>query len=285
MFMRGSALRILAIVLSLAALCVPSVAQENGVRDGMDAEMHPWGRFQPGAWKLVRVVTETLDERGQVVGTNTADVRTTLVSIDDNGVTLEVQTCMEVAGKRFQAEPQIVRQGFHGESSKLNVQAKSSTAGHATIEGRLRPCKVRQLDATRPTEKTTVRLWFSPAIWPYVLRRERVVTDLESKQTLSRTTVEVIALDMPVRLRDELRNGAYVKTVHRNAKGVVTVLAVVLPDVPGGLVNHSQKEVNTSGRVVRRSTLQLVDYSLHAEEDPPGPINRKRASRRANRER
>ena len=39
--------------------------------------------FDASAWKTVRVVTETLNEHGQVVSTNTTDTKTTLVDIDD----------------------------------------------------------------------------------------------------------------------------------------------------------------------------------------------------------
>ena len=87
------------------------MAQEAGIT----AKLHPWGQFDPGTWKTVRVTTETFNEQGQVVSTSTADATTTLVDIDNDGVTLEIQTCMEVAGKRFEAEPQTVKQGFHGE--------------------------------------------------------------------------------------------------------------------------------------------------------------------------
>ena len=74
-------------------------------------------------------MTETLDEHGQVVSTNSADTTTTLVDIDNDGVTLEIQTCMEVAGKRFQAEPQTVKQGFHGElTGQISNSRSRSTA-------------------------------------------------------------------------------------------------------------------------------------------------------------
>ncbi len=116
--MSCSGCRVLTLALGLAAVCASGMAQETGIT----ARLHPWGRFDPGAWKLVRVVTETLDEHGQVVSTNSADTKTTLVDIDDDGVTLEIQTCMEVAGKRFQAEPQTVKQGFHGELVGPNLK-------------------------------------------------------------------------------------------------------------------------------------------------------------------
>ena len=78
-------------------------------------QRHPWGRFEPGAWKLVRVVTETLDERGQVVSTSTTESKTTLKKVEDNEVTLLVELVVEIGGRRLDSEPQTVRQGFHGE--------------------------------------------------------------------------------------------------------------------------------------------------------------------------
>jgi hypothetical protein len=271
-----SAALILTLALGLATVCASGMAQEAGVT----AKLHPWGRFDPGAWKQVRVVTETLDEHGRVMSTSSADTTTTLVDIDNDGVTLEIQTCMEVAGKRFQAEPQTVKQGFHGELTGPNLKLKEPVDGEVLIEDRKRACKVQQLEIFGPTEKTAVRLYYSATLWPYVLKRECVAGDREGKSVSSETSVEVIALEMPVPLRKETRNGAYVKTVYKNAKGTVTGLAVVLPDVPGGVVSHSQKEVDRSGRLVRRSTLELLDYGVNPQDDRPGLFNRKHPGRR-----
>jgi hypothetical protein len=239
------------------------MAQETGI----SARLHPWGRFEPGAWKLVRVVTETLDEHGQAVSMNTADTKTTLLDVDDGGVTLEIETCMEVAGKRFQAEPQTVKQGFHGELAGPNVTLQQSSDGEVAIEDRRHACQVQPLEIVGPSEKTNVRLYYSPTLWPYVLKRESTTRDPDGKNVMSQTNVEVTALEMPVPVQEGIQSGAYVRTVYRNAKGTVTTLAVVLPDVPGGVVTHSQKEVDASGRVVRRSTLKLLDYGLQPEKD------------------
>ncbi len=268
-------LRVLTFAFAVAAVCVSALAEDAGIT----AKLHPWGRFDPGAWKLVHVVTETLDERGQVVGASMADTKTTLIDIDNDGVTLEIETCMEVAGKRFQAEPQTVKQGFHGELNGPNLRIQEPTSGETLIENRSRPCKIQQLDVLGPTERTTVRLYYSAALWPHVLRREIVTSDLEGKNVSSETSVEVVALDMPVRFREETHGGAFIKTVHKNAKGTVTELATFLPGVPGGVVSNSTKDVDKSGRLVRRSTLELVDYNVSAEKDRP-LFNRKHPSRR-----
>ena len=49
------------------------------------------------------------------------------------------------------------------------------------IEDRKRACKVQQLEIVGPTERTTVRLYYSAALWPYVLKRECVTSDPEAR--------------------------------------------------------------------------------------------------------
>ena len=48
------------------AVCLISAAGGKCFADeaGISARHHSWGRFQPGAWKVVRVVTETYDDHG-----------------------------------------------------------------------------------------------------------------------------------------------------------------------------------------------------------------------------
>jgi hypothetical protein len=80
----------------------------------LPAKVHPWGQFQPGSRSVVRVTTETYNEQDQVVGTSVIDTTTTLVGVDKEGVTLEIESCVEVVGKRFDGKPQTIKQGFHG---------------------------------------------------------------------------------------------------------------------------------------------------------------------------
>lgn len=275
--MPGMIFRAFLLAFSYAAVCATCMAQQSGIT----ANLHPWGRFEPGAWKLVRVVTETLDKKGQVVSTSTTDTKTTLMKIDGGGVVLEVQVCMEVAGKQFQAEPQTIKQGFNGEPAAPNSTLKKPTDGQVVIEERKIACKVQQIKLVATNENTTVSLYYSTTVAPYILKRVSVTRDAEGKDVLSTTSFEVIAVEMPLRLRGETRAAIYVKTIRKNVRGTTTTLAVVLPDVPGGMFSHSSKEVDKSGRVVRRSTLELVDYGAEPEEDRVSVFLRKRAARRA----
>jgi hypothetical protein len=268
------AYRVLTLAVGIVAFCALGVAQEPGVT----CKVHPWGRFEPGTWKRVRIVTETLNEQGQVVSTSTTDTKTTLLDVGNDGVTLEVEACMEVAGKRFQVEPQTVKQGFHGETNGTDCKANEPTDGTVAIEGQKVPCKVQQLTVAGANGKTSITLHFSATLAPFVLKRECVATDAEGKNTVSETDTDVLVLDMPVRVQEDLRNGSYVRTVHKNGKSTVTTMAVIVPEVPGGVVCHSSKEVDKNGRLVRRSTLELIDYSADPDHDRGV---RKRPNRRA----
>ena len=167
--------------------------------------------------------------------------------------------------------------------------ASRPTPGQAEATGRCRgghrrpkiPCTVQQWETARPSEKCLTTLYCSATVSPYVLKRQCVVRDAEGKSVISETTTEVTALDMPVRVKNEIRNGYHLKTVQRNGKGTVTILAVALADVPGGIVSHSLKEVDHSGRLVRRSTLELIDYNTDPEKERTGLFNRRRPGRRA----
>jgi hypothetical protein len=269
------AVRMLPLALLLAAICAAGAAQEPRLAP----TLHPWGRFEPGAWNIVHVVTETLNEQGQVVSTSTTDTKTTLVHVDSDGVTLEVEACMEVAGKRFQVEPQTVKQGFHGETAVSDLKLKDPTDGQFAVEDRKIPCKIQQLEMAGPTGKTSLTLYYSTTP-PYLLKRQCLVTDAEGKSTVSETNTDAIVLDMPVRVLDDLRSGNCVKKVHKNGKTTVTTLAVVVGEVPGGVVSHSSKEVDEHGRLLRRSTLALVDYNADPDKDRSSLFGRKRANRR-----
>jgi hypothetical protein len=267
--------RVATIALALGLLCAQVMAEQPCAM----ARLHPWGLFNPGAWQTVRVVAETIDEQGQVVSTCTSNVKTVLLDADNNGVALEIQTCMEVAGKHFEAEPQVVRQDFLGELANLNCKPSEPVDSQVVVDNRKIACKLKRLECHAAKQKTRTSIYYSATVAPYVLKRVTVTSDAEGKTAPSETDADVVALDMPVKVRGETKRGAYVKTVCNSAKGAITTLAVVVPEIPGGVVSHSSKEVDAAGRLVRRSTLELVDYGVDPDKDRSGLFNRNKRHR------
>ncbi len=244
-------------------------------------QKHPWGEFEPGAWKLVRVLTETLDEAGLVTGTTTTETRTTLMLADKRGITLEVATTVEVAGKRFEAEPQTLDQGYWGQMESHTLRPGNASPTRITVGEQSIPCKVQEITILGPGTRTVSKVYFSEAVKPRVLKRENVTTTLDGSETLGETTIEVFALDLPFRVLSEIQSTAHVRSLNRHPKGTVFTLAVTSDKVPGGVVSHWSKELDRTGRILRRSTLELLDYGLEGEPARAGLFGRTRPRRNA----
>jgi hypothetical protein len=255
-------------------------AQRCAADDGISARHHSWARFQPGAWKLVQVVTESLDESGHVVGVNITETKTSLSGIDADGVVLEVEVGVEVAGKQFNGQPQCLKQGFHGELAGGDVKFLPVAAAEITIEDQKIPCRSQQIEVGGSSGRTSVQVFYSDSLPPYVLRRQSKTTDPSGANVLSETLSEVVALDMPQRVLADIKNVACIKTVQKTPKGIVTTLAMSSPEVPGGVVSQTTKETDKAGRLVRRSTLELLNYGTRPETERLGLFGRKRVVRR-----
>jgi hypothetical protein len=257
-------------------LSFPSAAQQVSE---LSAELHPWGKFEPGAWKRILVTTETFNEYGTIASTNVTLSTTTLSDIGKDSLTLETQACVEMAGKRFESEPQTVKQGFHGEVLAPNLKIKESAPGDVEIDGRKIPCRVLKLESANSASKTATTIYYSDSVAPHILKRTSKTSDLEGKTVLSETTAELLTLEMPYKIDGETRSAAHLKTVQKSLKGTVVTLAVLCPGIPGGIVAQSSKELDSNGRLVRRGVLELVDYGSEPENDRPGVFGRDRSKR------
>jgi hypothetical protein len=246
---------------------------------GPSRKHHAWGRCSPGAWKIVSVVTQSIDERGMVGPRSITETKTTLTEIDDDSVTIEVRTIVEAGGRRFDREPQYIRQGFQGEPVGGDLKFKDLGADTVAIENTKIACRVASMEYTCATSKTFTTVYYSDNFVPYILRRHSVTKTLDGSSVLSETDAEVVAVSMPCEILGEVKCAAQVKTVQRHPNGMITTLAFVSPDVPGGVVCHTSKELDKSGRLTRQSVLKLVAYSFDPEEDRSGLFGRKRPSR------
>lgn len=251
-------LSIAAPAFALAAPTQPALALEGGI----PRAHHPWGKFAPGSWKLVRVVTETLGPDGKVATTSTTETRTTLEELTDTTVKLLINTSVEVAGKKVDAKPQTIVQGYHGESTEQPVTVKDLGPDKLTIDGHEIFCRVQQVETTADGAKTTAKTWYSDTVAPYVLRRESVATEAESEKPLSETTVNIIDLDETKMVLSMKRHTVRLKVTHKHAKGHTDTQVWSTLDVPGGIIAHTSEERDAAGQLVRRSTLELVDFGV-----------------------
>jgi hypothetical protein len=224
------------------------------------------------------VTTEELDAAGNVVSVKTTETKTTLVSKNDSAFTLRVEDTVEVAGRRFPAEPKAVTLGFLGEVLDQTLRVSNLGQGEVTICGISYPCVIQQIVVTGERRRETTKTHYSVDVAPYVLQRKTRSTDEEGQSENYEAAVEVMAIDMPFKVLTQVKSVAFVRTVNRQGSGATTATVEVhCMDVPGAVVEHSSQERDASGRVVRRSTLALIDYeSRRPAEAAPQLMKRRR---------
>jgi hypothetical protein len=236
---------------------------------------HPWANFPNGSWRSVRVLVETLDEQGNVSSTTRTETKSTLVAADARGYSLQIDSTVEIAGKQFKAQPQLVRNGYFGEAEGQEINFKRLGDEDVTIDGRTVKSEVQQATYVVEGIKRTSTIHYSSLVPPYQLKRVTVTDGLPVEQR-STTTVETIAIDMPHQVLDRIRSTAVVKTTRRSPQGTKVTLEVHDDDVPGAVISHSASEFDATGKVVLRSTLELIDYAVGGHPDGADPATRRR---------
>lgn len=222
-----------------------------------------WGRFSPDSWAKLRKVTEELDEDGNVKSVSTTETKTTLVGVDTTGCDLEVQVTVEIAGKQFNGPSKTIRVGYNGEGDGETATVRKTADGQLKIGGRSIACAVLEAKITAGEKQINCTMLYSDKVAPYILRRETRLMDDSGEQLKGHTVMETLAVDMPCNVLGEIKSASHVQTISTGPGRSTYTLEVVCPEIPGGIVSHTSKEMDETGRVVKRSTLELMGYRIN----------------------
>lgn len=266
----------------IASESQPPAAAAPAASDGGSARLrHPWGRFSPGAWSLVRVVNETFDENGAVASTGMTETNTTLLKVEDDGVTLRFETSAWVSGKQIDAKPQVVKQCYHGGLCSKNVEVAQRPPVKIQVDGREIECKVESVNITEGDLRTAIRTYYNDTVSPFVFKRESETVNQTNKTVLNELMIQVDAVNMPCEILDQIRSAAHLRVTQKHTSGAVTTtLAYMSPEIPGGTIQHSSKQVDQKGRIISRSILELMDFGLEPSQKRVGLLQRRAKSRR-----
>ncbi len=248
-----------------------------GQESGLSRRHHPWGCFEVGAWTRVRVTTQTFEKSETL--TSFTETKTTLKERSDDGVTLLVESVVEVGGKRVRTDPKTVKQGWYGQPADQPVQVTRLGDGEVVVRNLRIPCTIEQFVVSGPASRTTTKIYYSDTVEPFILKRESVTSDVKSGEQLERTTVEVMDVDVPCRLLASIRNTFHVKAVRTDAKGTTNTIAFTSTRVPGGVIRHDSKRFDKEGRLIEQSSLELLDYGLDADDETHARLHGPRRGR------
>jgi hypothetical protein len=249
----------------MLALAAPAAVHSETL---VPAQHHEWGKFRPGAWKHVRVTRQDLNPQGKVVSTSITETTTTLISVGKRSVTLRVDTLVEINGRQFAKQPQLITQGFGGESDGKTAPTKTVGTQSISIAGQQLDSEIRTTTVTDNACQWTSRVYYCRNTAPYVLKREISSTDVVNDASQYKTEVEVVAIDEEIEVNDVMKKASKIRTVHTTPKSKTVTTEYRCEDVPGGFVSHTSEQLDGEGRAVSRSTLKLIDYYVPPKNGP-----------------
>jgi hypothetical protein len=255
-----------AIPILLALLCLvplPATGQE------IPRQHHAWARFAPGSWKLVRIVTENFDAKGNVTGASVTETRTTLKEAGMDGFTLLIESTVELDGKRIVSEPQRVTQQYNGALAGQTARSRLWGEEPVIINGASYPCRVHQHEIVAAGHKSVTRTHYSAEVAPYILRRETTTIDTANNTAPSRVVVEVKELNVSHPFDGQTLPAARMRVQQTHSKGKETTEALSSVRVPGGVIWHDSTLVDKEDVKLSHSKLELIGF--HTVEREPGP--------------
>lgn len=235
----------------------------------LTAQEHPWGRFALKTWVCMQTVTWTHQEDQQTMLIR--DSKTTLDSVDKDGVTLKTTTTVHAGGRRIETAPTTYRFDFYQQPIREKVRIDGGGEGKLAINNMIVPCKKRIYDWADATEKQKTVVWYSTQLYPYVLRIESVLsrlpTEAEPEEKILRRSVSEVLESSSFHLRWS-KDGDYRMRTRKTDGNVTTVVESTCSRyVPGGIVRETVRDFDATGKEIRTVETKLINYHCAASED------------------
>ena len=231
----------------------------------LTANEHPWGRFQPESRCIVQTtIISNLDGR-PVRSLQT--VQTTLKSVEEKSITLEETETLEIGGRIVKKEPQSVKVDFFQEPVQENVQISQGQPAKIVVDKKVVPCAVRIYEQQTPRGHLTTTIWYTPHVYPYVLRTEKILrgpaTNEDAGDRVIQQSVMLVQETAALKsIRNNRRNRIYSLRIEEKGSNLTKITdARCSWDMPGGLLESTTREFDAQHREIRRSISRMINYS------------------------
>lgn len=227
-------------------------------------EQHPWARHSPGAWRRQRIVQESFDDRGVLVGRSETVQTERLIRVDTDSYTLRVETVVDVGGRRVPGPPQELTLGFLSETPGVAPALLENEPATINLGGRAIPCELWMWVTETDRGEVRETIDYAAGVAPHVLKRER--QELVDGDLVSEETVRVVRTGAPIELGGRLEASHQAAAERVDAGGAVTERHSVYADrIPGGLFSEGVTERDAAGRLVRWTHASLIAFGETAE--------------------
>jgi len=245
---------------------------------------HEWASFPEGSWKQVKQVTETFKE-GELVSSMTTTLTVRLKEVGKDYIVLQREAKSEVSGQVFEKPIREFRSGLNGQSGAQRVRITPGGEQKLSILGKSYNCEVRQMEVLNEPTKISGKIYYSPKVPPYILRREHTFTPEGAESPQKEMVSEVVALNKPYPVLSEIKTVAFIVQKTTSSDETTETVEAQCTEVPGFVVGTWMTAYDGNGKLKSKTTVQLLNYEVAAETIKPtaakaGLFRNKRQQRR-----
>jgi len=227
---------------------------------------HRWARFQPGAWRELRVTTETFDNEGKVVSQSVTTQQEVLEGVNEESYEFDIQATVDLSGKRIAGEWKSRVLHLATDSAGQIVDARQLEEASLSVGGQPVDCQVWEIRYNEDARTLVDRIYYAPELFPYILQRETSEADdaAGDRPRVGQTT-KVVALEVPYVVDGRIAACSCIQTIRSSVKGNTVRVVFESDEVPGGEVAAWSTDYDDQGRRTKWSVLELLSYG----EAPP----------------
>ena len=246
----------------------------------LTATENAWARFVPQSW--VRYQTSVVTGTESEPIRSLTEVKQTLERVDEQSYTLQRCVSVQTGARELVRRPELITYNFYDRAADHCLVSETGSCDNISINiglkkpdnpffmdmgrvTRIVPCYVRIFNKQIENRREETKVWYSPVIFPYLLKQESRVYILpengEGEGTLSRASTTEIwknSLDLRFGLVKEWMT----LMIETDANGRIRTRVTTLhsSQVPGGVLEETSIEYDADGVQVSRSDSRLLDY-------------------------
>ncbi|MDO4584126.1 MAG: hypothetical protein Q4D62_08495 [Planctomycetia bacterium] len=242
----------------------PSITSVSA--EALPRDIHPWGTFEPGAWRFSRTTVEKESSREGGTQRTVTDNRLTLQEKKKRSLTLILESQVTLMGKSVKMEPRRLHQDFLGLPAEKTAQYTYLSPTTLTIEGQPVCCTVVQCEFQEGSQWKQTTVWYSTSRVPFVFQREVKVRDRQTGECLETSHMRVTSMNMPVVVLGKVLKGYQYTQERRFPEYTSRENVVASIQIPGGVITKMFQDTGRNGKTIQKVTVELLDYGMSTSE-------------------
>ena len=225
-------------------------------------EHHAWARFEVHSWKTTKILTDLIDDAGNITSTVRRETTTRLLETELDRYILEVESTVQIGEQKVNHSNQKLKRNINTQGEGFAAAVEKGTL---KIGGKDFNIDIRVVTLHTKQGKRVSRVSFCKETTPHVLKRTTTYYEKKSAP-LYTTTSAVTEFGVKQDVLGDAKTVCRIITTHKQ-NGTTTITdELYCADIPGGIIAQKIIETNADDQITLRTTLELTNYAIGVQE-------------------